>query len=52
VELAGTAAVSGVSRAQEARQAQQTLKQFEQRLDAANRAAQQHRDAAEKDAGL
>jgi len=51
VELAGGAAVSGVGKAQETRQAQQNLQHFQQKLDAANQASQQQRDAAERAAG-
>lgn len=51
VELAGTAAVSGVGKAQEAKQAVQDLQRFQQKLDAANQASQQQRDAAERASG-
>ena len=51
-EVAGTAAVSGVTRAQEAQQAGQQLDQFQQRLDTANQVEQQQRDAAERANGL
>lgn len=47
VEVAGTAATVGAARVEEARQAQQTKEQFEQRLDATMQAAQQQREAAE-----
>ena len=50
-ELAGSAAVSGVGKGQEARQAQQNMQHFQQKLDAANQASQQQRDAAERAAG-
>jgi uncharacterized protein YceK len=48
VEVAGTAATVGAARVEEARQAQQTKEQFEQRLDATMQAAQQQREAAEQ----
>jgi len=51
-EVAGTAAVSGVTRAQEAQQVRQQLDQFQQRLDTANQVEQQQRDAAERANGL
>lgn len=51
VEVASTAAVSGVGRAQEAQQAVQTTQQFQQKLDASMQAVQQSRDNAEKAAG-
>lgn len=47
VEVAGTAATVGAARVEEAKQAQQTKEQFEQRLDAAMQAAQQQREAAD-----
>ena len=48
VEVAGTAATVGAARVEEAKQAQQTKEQFEQRLDATMQAAQQQREAAEQ----
>jgi PBP1b-binding outer membrane lipoprotein LpoB len=50
-EVASTAAVSGVAKAQEARQAQQTKEQFQKKLDAAMQATQQQAHEAEKGAG-
>jgi len=48
VEVAGTAAVSGVAKAQEAKQAQQNLERFQQKLDAATQAGQQRLTDADK----
>lgn len=48
VEVAGTAATVGAARVEEAKQAQQTKEQFEQRLDATMQAAQQQREAADQ----
>lgn len=47
VEVASTAAVSGVNRAQEAQQAVHTTEQFQQKLDAALQVGQQARSNAE-----
>lgn len=47
VEVAGTAAVSGVSKAEEARQAQQNLENVKQKLNAATDAMQQRANEAE-----
>jgi hypothetical protein len=47
-EVAGTAATVGAARVEEAKQAQQTREQFEQRLDASMQAARQQREAAER----
>jgi outer membrane biogenesis lipoprotein LolB len=51
VEVAGTAAVSGVNKAQEARQAQQDMQRFQQKLDAATQALQQRQAETEKASG-
>jgi hypothetical protein len=48
VEVAGTAAVSGVTKAQEAKQAQQNLERFQQKLDAATQAGHQRLTDADK----
>jgi PBP1b-binding outer membrane lipoprotein LpoB len=48
VEVAGTAAVSGATKAQEAKQAQQNLERFQQKLDAATQAGQQQLTDADK----
>ena len=48
VEMAGTAATVGAARVEEAKQAQQTKEQFQQRLDTTMQAAQQQREAAER----
>jgi hypothetical protein len=50
-EVASTAAVSAVNRAQEVRSAAPIAEQTRQRLDAAQQAAQLARDNAEKAAG-
>jgi PBP1b-binding outer membrane lipoprotein LpoB len=50
-EMAGTAAVNGVAKAQEAKQAQQTVEQFQKKLDAATHAAQQQANEADKATG-
>ncbi len=50
-EVASTAAVSGVAKAQEARQAQQTVEQFKQKLDAATQTGQERAAEAEKAMG-
>lgn len=51
VEVASTAAVSGVAKAQEAKQAQQTMEQFKQKLDTATQAGQDRAVEAEKTIG-
>ncbi len=51
VDVASTAAVSGMNRAQEAQQAAQTQEQFRQKLDAALQAGQQQRESLDKSAG-
>ena len=51
VEVAGTAAMVGVTNAQAARQAQQTREQFQQRLDAATQATQQRLNETERSSG-
>ncbi len=48
VEVAGTAAVSGVGKAEEARQAQQSLENVKQKLNSATDAMQQRANEAEK----
>ena len=48
VEVASTAAVSGVSKAEEARQAQQTMDNTRQRINAATEALQQRAAEGEK----
>jgi PBP1b-binding outer membrane lipoprotein LpoB len=47
-EVVSTAAVSGAAKAQEAKQAQQTMEQFQKKLDAATQAAQQKTNEADK----
>lgn len=51
VEVAGTAAVSGTSKAQEAQQAQKSLDQVQRQLDSATQAGQQRLLEADKAAG-
>jgi hypothetical protein len=51
VEVASTAAINGVSKAQEAQQAQKTLDQVQRQVDAANQAGLQRLTDAEKAAG-
>jgi uncharacterized protein YpuA (DUF1002 family) len=51
VEVAGTAAISGVSKAQEAQQAQKSLGQVQQQLDAASQAGQKRLTDVDKAAG-
>ena len=51
VEVAGTAAVSGATKAQEAKQAQQNLERIQQKLDAATQTGQQRLTDADKAAG-
>jgi PBP1b-binding outer membrane lipoprotein LpoB len=51
VEVAGTAAVSAVGKAQEAKQAQQDLERIQQKLDAAAQSGQQRLTDAEKAVG-
>ena len=50
-EVASTAAVSGAAKAQEARQAQQNMERFQQKLDAATQAGQERATEAEKTPG-
>jgi len=51
VDVASTAAVNGVAKAQEAKQAQQTMQQFRQKLDTATQAGQERAVEAEKTMG-
>jgi len=51
IEVASTAAVSGVAKAQEAKQAQQTMDQVKNKLDAATQARQQQTNEAERVTG-
>lgn len=50
-EVAGTAAIGGVSKVQEAQQAQKTLEQVQRQVDAATQAGQQRLTDAEKASG-
>ena len=50
-EVASTAAVSGAARAQEAKQAQQNMERFQQKLDSATQAGQERAAEAEKTMG-
>ncbi len=50
-EVASTAASSGVSKAQKARQAQQNLERFQKKLDTATQAGQERVDETEKSMG-
>jgi len=50
-EVAGTAAVSGTTKAQEAKQAQQNVERVRQKLDAANQTGQERQAEAEKTMG-
>jgi len=50
-EVASTAASSGVSKAQEARQAQQNLERFQKKLDTATQAGQERVAETEKSMG-
>jgi len=50
-EVASTAAVSGVAKAQEAKQAQQTMERFQKKLDGAMQAGQERATESERAAG-
>jgi len=50
-EIASSAAVSAAARAQEAKQAQQNMERFQQKLDSATQAGQERTAEAEKAMG-